>query len=119
MAKIEKEKKKTEKNVQQKDDGKNIVRTKAVGTRGRVFEGLVVRKFPKRITIEFERTLFIHKYERFIKKKTRIHARLPDEIANDINISDYVRVKECRPLSKIIHFIVIKKLRSRAEEAKQ
>lgn len=83
-----------------------------LSTRGRVFEGIVTRKFPKRVAIEFERTVFIKKYERFAKKKTRIHARLPDEVANDINIGDLVQVKECRPLSKIIHAVLVKKLKS-------
>jgi ribosomal protein S17 len=81
-------------------------------SRGRIFEGIVAKKFPKRVAIEFERTVRIAKYERFYKKKTRIHARLPDSMASDVNIGDFIQVRECRPLSKIIHFIVIKKLRS-------
>src|SRR3989304_4765227 len=79
-------------------------------SRGRTFEGTVVKKFPKRVVIDFERTVYVQKYERFYKKKTRLHARLPDSMANEINIGDYVRVKECRPLSKIIHFIVLGKV---------
>jgi small subunit ribosomal protein S17 len=86
--------------------------------RGRVFEGTVVRKFPKRIAIEFERTIYVRKYERYAKSKTRIHARLPDCLANEINIGDYIQVKECRPLSKIISFVVVKKIRSREEGKK-
>ncbi len=82
------------------------------GTRGRVFYGYVTKKFPRRVVIEFQRTVYVTKYERFYKKKTRLHARLPDAIANEINIGDYVKVRECRPLSKIIHFIVIEKLKS-------
>lgn len=81
-----------------------------VSTRGRTFEGFVTKKFSKRIVLEFERTVYVRKYERFYKKKTRLHARLPDALANDINVGDYVQVKECRPLSKIIHFIVINKV---------
>jgi ribosomal protein S17 len=89
-----------------------------VPTRGRTFEGFVVKKFLKRIVLEFERTVFVQKYERFYKKKTRLHARLPDSMANDINVGDYIQIKECRPLSKIIHFIVIKKI-ARDNEAKK
>ncbi len=92
---------------------------RALSTRGRTFQGIVTRKFPKRVTIEFERTVRIPKYERFIKKKTRIHARLPDEIAHDIHLGDLIKVRECRPLSKIIHFIVIEKIRSYDEESKE
>ncbi len=80
--------------------------------RGRKFQGIVTKKFPKRIVIEFERTVFFRKYERYYKKKTRIHARLPDCLKNEINVGDYVQVQECRPLSKLIHHVVIKKIKS-------
>lgn len=80
--------------------------------RGRTFEGKVKRKLPRRITIEFERMTYIRKYERYAKSKTKIHARLPACMENKINIGDTVLVKECRPLSKIIHFVVIKKIKS-------
>ena len=79
-------------------------------TRGRIFEGTVTKKFPTRVVIEFERTVYLKKYERFYKKKTKLHARLPQGM--DINIGDYIAVRECRPLSKIIHFLVIEKIRS-------
>ena len=78
--------------------------------RGRSFEGVVTKKFAKRITIEFERMIYVRKYERYAKKKGKIHARLPDCMSNQINIGDFVRVRECRPLSKIIHFIFIEKI---------
>lgn len=80
--------------------------------RGRNFKGFVVRKFSRRVCIEFERIIHIEKYERYMKKRTRIHARLPDCLKEEIDIGDYVEIKECRPLSKIIHFVVMKKLRS-------
>jgi small subunit ribosomal protein S17 len=90
----------------------------SIAARGRTFEGFVTKKFPKRVVLEFERTVYVQKYERFYKKKTRLHARLPDSIANEINVGDYIQVKECRPLSKIINFIVIKKI-VRDKEAKK
>ncbi|MBU1129409.1 MAG: 30S ribosomal protein S17, partial [Nanoarchaeota archaeon] len=30
----------------------------------------------------------------------------------EINIGDLIKVQECRPLSKIIHFMVIEKIKS-------
>ena len=78
--------------------------------RGRSFKGHVTRKFPKRIVIEFDRTVFIGKYERYSKRKTKLHARLPDCLFSEINIGDYVEIMECRPISKIIHFMTIKKI---------
>jgi small subunit ribosomal protein S17 len=92
--------------------------------RGRSFKGTVIRKFPKRIVIEFERTLFIAKYERYSKRKTKLHARLPDCMFNEINLGDYVEIMECRPISKIIHFMTVKKIsgdemENKSEEEKQ
>ncbi|MFZ1970862.1 MAG: 30S ribosomal protein S17 [Candidatus Nanoarchaeia archaeon] len=79
--------------------------------RGRTFNGKVIKKFQKRITIEFDRTEYIRKYERYIKLKTKIHARLPVCIEKNINVGDYVKIVECRPLSKIIHFVVTDKVK--------
>lgn len=79
-------------------------------TRGKIFKGKVIKKFPKRVLIEFERMVYIRKYERYAKSKTKIHARLPTCIEKEINIGDLIKVQECRPLSKIIHFVVIGKI---------
>jgi small subunit ribosomal protein S17 len=97
---MEKKKAKTE-----KGKGKNLV-----GTRGRKFEGYVIRKFDKRITIEFERVKLVRKYERYIRRKSKMHAHLPEEMKDKIEIGDYVQIQECRPLSKITHHIVTKKI---------
>lgn len=85
-------------------------------TRGRTFKGYIIRKLPKRIAIEFERIIYLKKYERFMKKKTRIHARLSQCMENQVKIGDYVMVQECRPLSKIIHFVFMNKIRDADEE---
>ena len=88
---------------------------KLVGTRGRTFQGTVIKKFDRRAVVEFERTVKVHKYERFMRKKTRLHSRIPDGM--HVNVGDYVKVQECRPLSKITHSVVIEVLR-KAEEKK-
>src|SRR3989344_4764892 len=112
---MEKEQKKTKKKLEKQESDKtsgtkNEISWSKVSTRGRTFEGYVTKKFSDRIVLEFERTVFIKKYERFMKKKTRLHAKLPSEI--NVEVGDLVKVRECRPLSKIIHFIVINKVRS-------
>jgi len=84
----------------------------SLNTRGRIFEGVVIKKFPKRVTIQFERMVYIRKYERYAKSRTKIHARLPDCMRAEIQEGDYIKVQECRPLSKIIHFVVIKKIKN-------
>ena len=81
----------------------------STSTRGRSFKGKVIRKFPKRVVIEFERTIYIKKYERYSKRKTKLHARLP-ECMQDIAVGDYIEIMECRPISKIVHFIVVNKI---------
>ncbi|MEK6908536.1 MAG: 30S ribosomal protein S17 [Nanoarchaeota archaeon] len=76
-----------------------------VGTRGRTFEGTVVKKFDNRAVVEFARTVKVIKYERFMRKTTRVHSRIP--VGMQVNVGDYVKVQECRPLSKMIHSVVI------------
>jgi len=86
--------------------------------RGRVFEGKVIRKFHKRVVIEFERMIYVRKYERYAKSRTKLHARLPVCMEKEINLGDLIKIQECRPLSKIIHFVVVKKIKD-AREIKQ
>lgn len=81
-----------------------------IPSRGRMFQGYVVKKFPTRVVIEFERTVYVPKYERYYKKKTKLHARLPKNM--DVKVGDYIKIQECRPLSTIIHAIVIEKISS-------
>jgi small subunit ribosomal protein S17 len=80
--------------------------------RGKIFFGNVIKKFDKRLTIEFERMVYFRKYERYAKFKTKIHARLPKCMQEIINVGDFIKVQECRPLSKIIHFVVLEKVKS-------
>jgi len=119
MAKAKEETKAKSENAQ-KSAEKSLVGTSKIpiATRGRTFKGFVVKKFSKRVVVDFERTVYVQKYERFYKKKTRLHARLPDVLANEINIGDYVSLIETRPLSKIIHFIVLGKV-EKTKEAKK
>jgi len=113
-----KEKKKTEEETKKivgtECDDKHCPEHGTLAARGRVFEGTVIKKFVRRIVIEFERTIYIKKYERYMKTRTRLHARLPKCKEASVSLGDYVQIQECRPLSKIIHFVYIKKIRSKA-----
>ncbi len=80
-------------------------------TRGRIFEGTVIKKLPGRVTIEFVRMIKIQKYERYEKRKTKLHARLPDCMADEIQVGDLIQIAETRPISKMIHCVVVKKVR--------
>ena len=101
--------KKTERKIE------NVPKEKVVGTRGRIFEGKVIRKFPKRVTIEFERMIYVKKYERYARSRTKLHARVPENMEDKIGIGDLIRIQECRPLSKIIHFMVVDKIKDKEE----
>lgn len=89
-----------------------------VKLRGKTFEGTVINKLHGRVTIEFERLVYMSKYERYEKRKTKIHARLPKELESQINVGDWIEVAECRPLSKIIKAVVTKKIRGMEENKK-
>lgn len=80
-------------------------------SRGRIFKGNIIKKFPRRIVIEFERIFYVKKYERYAKKKTKLHARLPKCMEDKVKVGDYVMIQECRPLSKIIHFVFLRKVK--------
>ena len=82
-------------------------------THGRTFEGTVIKKFPHRITIEFERMIYVKKYERYKKSKTKLHAKLTKCMEKYIDVGDLIKIQETRPLSKIIHFVVIGKIKSK------
>ena len=93
-------------------DGRDCPFHGSLKSRGKTFEGKVVSKFSKRIAIEFDRMIYVRKYERYSKSRTKIHARLPKCLENEINVGDIVKIQECRPLSKIIHFVTVKKIKS-------
>ncbi|MFH1237827.1 MAG: 30S ribosomal protein S17 [archaeon] len=84
--------------------------------RGRTFEGLVVKKLPGRVTIQFERMIRSSKYERYEKRKTKIHARLPDCMTNYFEEGDLIQIAETRPISKMIHFVVSKVIKKKEKK---
>ena len=86
---------------------------KKLKMRGRTFEGEVIRKLPGRVTIQFDRMLKLPKYERYEKRKTKIHARLPECMTDDVNVGDRIQIAETRPISKMIHFVVSKIIRKK------
>jgi small subunit ribosomal protein S17 len=89
--------------------------TNKLKVRGRTWEGVVIKKLPTRVTIEFNRMFKIKKYERYEKRKTKIHARLPEHLKGEIEVGDLIEVGETRPISKIIHAVVIKRIRGNKE----
>ena len=74
--------------------------------RGQIITGVVVAtKMQDSISVEREFMRFVPKYERYEKRKTKVHAHNPPCInAQD---GDNVLVAECRPLSKTKSYVVI------------
>ena len=88
-----------------------------LSTRGRTFVGKVVSaKAQKTVTVEWERRQYIPKYQRYQKKRTRVHAHNPEEI--DAMEGDMVKIQETRPISKTKTFIVIEKIKTEKNESK-
>jgi len=74
--------------------------------RGQILEGIVTSdKAERTITVERSFYKFIRKFERYEKRKSKIHVHKPDCI--ELNVGDSVKIAECRPLSKTKHFVVI------------
>ena len=87
----------------------------SIGTRGRTFVGTVIStKMSKTITVEWERRRKIPKYERYEKRRTRIHAHLPE--GAHVEVGDVVEIAETRPISKTKNFIFVKKMNVEAKE---
>ena len=76
-----------------------------VAVRGNEFVGKVVSaKAPKTATVEREITLYVSKFERYKKARSRVHAHNPEWI--NAKEGDIVRIGETRKLSKTKAFMI-------------
>ena len=74
--------------------------------RGRTFTGTVIAsKMAKTVNVEWPRQIYLSKYERFEKRRSRVKAHVPGCIK--VKDGDRVRIAECRPLSKTKNFVVV------------
>ncbi|MEM0437824.1 MAG: 30S ribosomal protein S17 [Candidatus Micrarchaeia archaeon] len=79
-----------------------------LSTHGLEVTGTVVsNKAKKTVVVEREYLLYSHKYERYTKNRSKLHAHLPECIS--VQVGDVVRLKQCRRLSKTKHWVVIGK----------
>ena len=92
---------------QKKCEDKNCPYHGQVKVRGRYFQGKVVSdKMYKTVTIEKHFLKYIPKYNRYTRKRTKIHAHNPECI--DAKTGMTVLIGETRPLSKTKSFVVLK-----------
>jgi small subunit ribosomal protein S17 len=76
-----------------------------ISTRGSEIAGKVVSdKARKTVVVEREYTLFNYKYERSLRKRSRIHAHNPECI--NARHGDIVRIAETRKISRTKSFAV-------------
>ena len=75
--------------------------------RGRTFKGTVKKIIGQRAVVMFERFVYYKKYQRYTRRSTKLHAHIPACLGSSINPGMKVKIGECRPVSKIIHFVVI------------
>ena len=76
--------------------------------RGRNFTGEIIRKNGRTVKVEWPRFRFFPKYERYAKLASGVLAHLP-ECMQEFEVGAKVKVTECRPLSKMKHFVVVGK----------
>jgi small subunit ribosomal protein S17 len=69
-------------------------------------QGTLIKKDSNRsATIEWERQYYVQKYERYEKRRSRLHVHNPQCIG--AGIGDVVRVTRTRPLSKTKFFAIV------------
>ena len=79
-----------------------------ISLRGKVTQGKAVSLKTKGLAvIQREYYLYIRKFGRYEKRRSRIHAHLPSCLS--VNEGEEVVVAECRPISKTVSFIVVGK----------
>ena len=79
----------------------------SLGIRGRTFAAKVVSaKASKSVVVSWDRRIFVPKYERFEKRRSKVSAHLPPCVR--VNKEDIVLVGECKPISKTKRFVVLK-----------
>ena len=74
--------------------------------KGRSVRGWIIRLSSTRTgTIQWQRAYYIQKYERYEKRRSRLHVHLPACL--NINVGDKVKAVQTRPISKTKNFVVV------------
>ena len=78
--------------------------------RGQSFVGKVIsKKSAKTVIVLLDRLFYIKKYQRYEHRNSKFAVHLPDCI--DVQVGDFVRFFETRPISKTKHFVVVENLK--------
>ncbi|MCL9816563.1 30S ribosomal protein S17 [Natronocalculus amylovorans] len=75
--------------------------------RGQTLEGTVVSTaMEKTVIVEREYDVFVPKYDRYMKRRSRIPAHVPG-VLEPLEVGDEVTIAETRPLSKTKSHVVV------------
>ncbi len=75
--------------------------------RGQVLEGVVASAdMDKTVIVEREYDVFVPKYDRYMKRRSRIPAHVPG-VLDHVSVGDQVKIAETRPLSKTKSHVVV------------
>ena len=78
----------------------------SLSVRGQTLEGTVAStRMDKTVVVEREYDVFVPKYDRYMKRRSRVPAHCPPCL--DIEEGDEVRIAETRPLSKTKSHVVV------------
>jgi len=76
--------------------------------RGQTLEGTVVSTdMEKTVIVEREYDVFVPKYDRYMKRRSRIPAHVPG-VLEPLEVGDEVTIAETRPLSKTKAHVVVR-----------
>jgi len=81
----------------------------SLGVRGRVLEGTVAGvKMNKTVIVRRDFLKYMPKYKRYERRHSHIPAHNPPCVSASEN--DWVKIAECRPISKTVSFVVVEKM---------
>jgi len=77
-----------------------------LSVRGQTLEGTVASTdMEKTVVVEREYDVFVPKYDRYMKRRSRVSAHQPPCV--DVDVGDTVTIAETRPLSKTKSHVVV------------
>ncbi len=75
--------------------------------RGQILEGIVASAdMEKTVVVEREYDVFVPKYDRYMKRRSRIPAHVPG-VLDHVSVGDRVKIAETRPLSKTKSHVLV------------
>ena len=82
--------------------------------RGRILDGKVVStKMRGTLVIQRDYNFYVKKYQRYERRNSKVAAHVPT--CMEIVVGDYVKIAECRQISKTVAFVVVEKMKSAVE----